>query len=261
MKHLGIALALTLFITAVSSCKIDDGGNKPRITWRGLVLYGVTTDNVIFDYLTALDVSVKLDQIITEETRLEKENLEDTYFPSNKLRFSEDGMTCRISPDIAEIATGGASLSTPGTIWKCVIYGNIFQVECLEEGKYQVSGDKVTSKANNLISSKARFTVEVADNFLLSFTGDGEYEDSGAYPYSTVRFTCDPSVTCTRVPQQACFDSNSHYKYYQGNLTMTISGEAITDGSEEVRALLSTSRGETKVTISYRGFSEDWSLR
>lgn len=278
-------ITVIIFTALFSSCVIDQGDGAKRKTEPGFFLYASTTDEAMSQYLFCLDAALKIDDYLSETDELKKDEIEDMFFLNYKIRHKGD--TCILvsvhsgSDGVFDIQflTRGTSLRDENAYWSVSLGGKDKWIDLYRNtaSEYAVRaeevnlGDGVLLGSTGLVISVAKFEDRYLDEnsvYSFSISGWGSYmekmESSGSASYSTysVEYTVEEKLSAYLIPGLHYYPSYyvGMFRYHDGALSMTVSGEGVVDDVQKVRAELSPKMYVPVVDITYRGVTETWEL-
>lgn len=283
MKMKKIAIISILAAALLSSCMVEEGDNVRRVTEKGLLIYGLTTDEVISQYVFGLDAVLKMDEIINSPLE-KRDSLEDLYFYQCIIRNVGD--TCRIR-GYADIVPDGNSITGTGAHWQYISGGMKLDIYNTAENEYKLVADN-TTQPNYPITSSAELYATVMPitgtgrkyNSIneYSVTGTGKYIetiDNYYYLYDwggsqridgqthTVTYTItNPLGLCQYAANEIYIGTlkAGYFYYYEGGLKMTVNGDGTGNKDEEIISSsgYDYSLEEPVVNITYNGVTEVW---
>lgn len=271
MKIKTFFLGLVILVS-VQSCILDDGDRVPRKTEAGKMIWDATS-NVLAGNLYTADLALKLDLWIKAAPEI-KDQLEDRYFPGNKLRtvtgvWNITGTPVYIYPD-------DKSLHTQGAIWKVLVSDFMYEypsiprmhisIECIGELKWKVTSydDEGINGNNNIVAELSGKRVESlasSAGYIYTIKGTGYFNPS-MYENDNQRL-----VVSYIIPGGISFyphiinELSKKYTYipYSGSCALVVNDIKNTATNDNILVeVLSGSPTRTVSKITYKGVTETW---
>lgn len=281
MKKILLFIAV---IALLASCTVTQGEEPVKVTQKGLLIYAITSDEVISQYILGLDNALKVNELVnaSEEKR---DSLEDLYFYDCIIR--EVGDTCRLR-SYADIVMDEHSITDAGAHWQYLCQNMKMDIYNAGENTYTIKTSD-TQQPGVMIHSSAELSVTVTplkesekeynSVYEYSVTGSGSYIESidEYYSYSqgasirlynqtnTVKYSITSPLGLSLYPfcyypYPGAIGYLGLFLYYTGGIHMTLSGTAIKTQEEIIEAKLSYNYANKDqiIYITYDGVTETW---
>ena len=270
MKARNFIFMMLVAITA-NSCILEDGDRVPKKTEAGRHIWDITTQ-VISNNLFAADLTLKLD-LWMSALEEEKNQIEDRFFPDNKIRYSAGvwnltGTPIYIYPD-------DKSIHTPGAKWKILFAEPSFEyqplpsfhllIECTGELTWRVSNYDNEGYNENMnldleLTGRRVETPTSAAGYIYTVVGEGDYIPFGYSTTESLIISYTISSEMTFYPQTYGYYSSKYiYRPYSGDCSLTVNDSRNSAINDKILVeILSGSPTRIVYNITYKGVTETW---
>lgn len=270
-----IILLIPAMLLVATSCRVVDSDDRldRSIVEEGYFVYEVTAGNVVMPMLSILDNVLKADRYLKAAEMYEQFYVRKKLFLDKEVTVNRlgDSGTLRLNGYEYIIKFSSESILTPGAEWICEAYNNTVHVLCtdvntwtlaLEDGAGPAGTGRTIESLSFSVSSPDIYKLE------LSESGSGEQGDiemtyvlevSGVFSemgmikdektLSTVDFS-------TLEPTRAVMGTNCGL--YDGGFRLHLLSDGPDKRDEDIEVILSESKVETMVSVTYKDKSSYW---
>lgn len=267
----------------VVSCQISSGYKPDNKTESGYFVYNYTTQNALSVALNGLDISLKIDDIRSESDFISQIELSDKYFPTSRVRYKEGEYKVSSSNYIIIIDTQNKSLRDAEAHWILYFEKNNekikwFDIYQLSDMSFNVKYNKVGFMDDSVIdlivnASPLEDDLVVNDRLVYKYTfsGNGSIFETKKNRNENKTYAIDYEISDKLSAYPSLVDTGStglhlsqgidfiFFIFYGGSMNMTVKGNNVVNGSQEVKANVSSLIYDTEIEITYRGVTEVWS--